>query len=157
MIALRDPSGPAAANAAHPSPTSRSPDAFPSTSPDAHVARGIHWLIDCHDVDRALLADAGRLRALLRGAAEAAGARILFDHVHDFGGDASGPPGVTGVVLLAESHATVHTWPATGFAAIDLFLCGGTDGERAVRFVTDAVAPARVVVRRERRGTDLGD
>ncbi len=126
-------------------------------APSSHDARGTHWLVDCHGVDRALLADAAALRVLLREAAEAAGARILFDHFHDFGhgpvdAGAPSPPGVTGVVLLAESHATIHTWPATGFAAIDLFLCGATDGERAVRVIADAVAPAGVAVRRQPRG-----
>ncbi len=81
---------------------------------------GRHWLVDCHGVAAPLLADVATLRALLRSAVEAAGARILFDHFHDFGHD--GTPGVTGVVLLAESHATIHTWPEAGFAAVDVFL-----------------------------------
>ncbi len=127
------------------------------SSAGIHAARGTHWLVDCHGVDAALLTDATALRALLRGAAGAAGAHILFDHFHDFGDTNAGPPGVTGVVLLAESHATIHTWPATGFAAIDLFLCGATDGERAVAFIETACAPARVAVRREPRGIDAGD
>jgi S-adenosylmethionine decarboxylase len=117
---------------------------------------GTHWLVDCHGVDAAMLADADFLRRALREAAEIAGATILFDHFHDFGGAADGKAGaaagVTGVVLLAESHATIHTWPATGFAAIDLFLCGATKPERAIAHIERTLAPARVVVRREARG-----
>jgi S-adenosylmethionine decarboxylase len=113
-------------------------------------AVGTHWLVDCHGVARARLADVDGLRRTLRAAAEAAGATILFDHFHDFG--EGGVAGVTGVVLLAESHATIHTWPATGFAAIDLFLCGATRPERAIACIEEALAPERVVVRREARG-----
>ncbi len=114
--------------------------------------RGTHWLIDCHGVDATLLADAARLRTLLRDAAESAGARILFDHFHAFAHDGSAQAGVTGVVLLAESHATIHTWPETGFAAIDLFLCGATDPERAVAWIERGFASARTVVTRQQRG-----
>jgi S-adenosylmethionine decarboxylase len=113
-------------------------------------AVGMHWLVDCHGVERARLADVDGLRRALRAAAEAAGATILFDHFHDFGN--GGVAGVTGVVLLAESHATIHTWPATGFAAIDLFLCGATRPERAIASIEQALAPQRVVVKREARG-----
>jgi S-adenosylmethionine decarboxylase len=45
---------------------------------------------------------------------------VLFSHFHAFGEG----QGVTGVVLLAESHITIHTWPECGFAAADIFMCG---------------------------------
>ena len=121
--------------------------------PPTHAAHGRHWLIDCHGVAADLLSDAPMLRGLLREAAEAAGARILFDHFHDFGReDAASTAGVTGVVLLAESHATIHTWPDAGFAAIDVFLCGAVDLDRAVACIERGLRPARVVVKREERG-----
>jgi hypothetical protein len=50
----------------------------------------------------------------------AAGARILHGHFHTFGRR----QGVTGVLLLAESHISIHTWPEAGFAAVDIFMCG---------------------------------
>ena len=115
-------------------------------------AVGVHWLVDCHGVDAAKLASADFLRCALREAAGAAGATILFDHFHDFGGTAGAAAGVTGVVLLAESHATIHTWPATGFAAIDLFLCGPTEPERAIASIESSLVPVRMAVRREARG-----
>ncbi|WP_298193287.1 adenosylmethionine decarboxylase [Novosphingobium sp.] len=66
------------------------------------------------------LADAARVEAALRKAAAAVGARLIGIHVHGFGEGL----GVTGVALLAESHISIHTWPETGVAAVDLFVCG---------------------------------
>lgn len=51
--------------------------------------------------------------------AKAAGATVVGSRFRRFA-----PHGVTGVVLLAESHVTVHTWPELGFAAFDVFTCG---------------------------------
>lgn len=115
-----------------------------------YAPRGTHWLIDCHGVDAGRLADAPLLEALLCAAAEDAGARRLFQHFHRFG-DAP-DAGVTGVVLLAESHITIHTWPEQRFAAIDLFLCGGTHPERALARIERELAPERIVTIRRDRG-----
>jgi S-adenosylmethionine decarboxylase len=119
-------------------------------APERFAPRGAHWLIDCHGVDAALLADAVRLEALLRDAAFEAGARILSSHFHRFGADAAS--GVTGVVVLAESHITIHTWPERRFAAIDLFLCGATQPARALARIERELAPTRTVTTRCERG-----
>lgn len=66
------------------------------------------------------LDETARVEAALRGAAAAARARLLGVNVYGFGEGM----GVTGVALLAESHISVHTWPETGVAAVDLFVCG---------------------------------
>ena len=54
-------------------------------------------------------------------AAELAGATIVSSNFHHFS-----PHGVSGVVIIAESHLTIHTWPEYGYAAVDLFTCGDT-------------------------------
>ena len=93
------------------------------------------------------LDDAALLERAMRAAARAGGATVLGAHLHPFPGG-----GVTGVLLLAESHVTVHTWPERGYAALDLFLCGDTDVEAAADALDAALAPERCERRTIARG-----
>jgi S-adenosylmethionine decarboxylase len=114
--------------------------------PDSPV--GTHLLADLHGVEPDLLRDGSALESLLRRAAEVAGARVLYSHFHSFGaGD-----GVTGVVLLAESHISIHTWPESGLAAADIFMCGLADPGRALKVLIDGLAPAHQSVHILARG-----
>jgi S-adenosylmethionine decarboxylase len=109
---------------------------------------GTHLLADLHGVDADLLQDGIALESLLRRAADVAGARVLYSHFHSFGaGD-----GVTGVVLLAESHISIHTWPESGLAAADIFMCGLADPGRALKVLIDGLAPAHQSVHILARG-----
>jgi S-adenosylmethionine decarboxylase len=83
------------------------------------------------------LTSCAEIEQLLRAAAEAAGAHVLHSHFHGFGDG----QGVTGVVLLAESHISIHTWPEDGFAAADIFMCGAAQPERALSMLREALAP----------------
>jgi len=74
----------------------------------------------------------------------------LDSRFHSFGGG-----GVTGVVLLKESHISVHTWPEHGFAAVDVFMCGGARPDAAVAAIERAWQPQRVDVRESARGARL--
>ena len=124
---------------------------------EASAAVGEHLLLDLYGVAPALLRDAAALEAALRDAANALGATILHAHLHRFDSVRTGLPageqgGVTGVLLLAESHLSIHTWPEHGFAAIDAFMCG-TGTTHAARAVFErALVPERVDVRVARRG-----
>lgn len=80
---------------------------------------GHHLLIELSGCAAELLNDPQSLERSLVGAVEAGGGRILKTFFHHFS-----PQGVTGVVLIAESHLTIHTWPEHGYAALDLFSCG---------------------------------
>jgi S-adenosylmethionine decarboxylase len=106
----------------------------PGTS---HRPAGIHLLADLAGIDAALLGDPSAIDALLREAARAAGARILHSHFHAFGPGM----GVTGVLLLAESHISIHTWPEHGFAAADIFMCGDAQPQRALDVIAAALKP----------------
>jgi S-adenosylmethionine decarboxylase len=72
-----------------------------------------------------------------------AGATILFDYWHPFGENC----GITGVVVLAESHASIHTWNETGFAAIDVFMCGGCDPLKCLPRIEEYFQPEKLDVR----------
>ena len=113
-------------------------------------ALGRHLLADFYGVAAHVLNDADALAATLVAAAHAAGAVPLEKRFHAFGGG-----GVTGVVLLKESHISVHTWPEYGFAAVDVFMCGGARPHDAVAAIERAWQPARIIVRESGRGEQL--
>ncbi|QJQ06234.1 adenosylmethionine decarboxylase [Undibacterium piscinae] len=97
-----------------------------SVIPPDYQPNGEHLLADMYGIAPDKLSDTETIESLLRHSAQAAGAHILFSHFHAF--DAG--KGVTGVVLLAESHITIHTWPECGFAAADIFMCGQAQAQR---------------------------
>jgi S-adenosylmethionine decarboxylase len=111
-------------------------------------AFGNHVLADFYDVTNAILADVDALETLLRASAQSAGAHVLSSHFHSFGAGA----GVTGVVLLAESHISIHTWPESRFAAADIFMCGDADPGRALAVLLNTFMPERHHVETVARG-----
>jgi S-adenosylmethionine decarboxylase len=106
---------------------------------------GMHLLVDLWDASQ--LDDPAHIDAMLREAALAADATILHSHFHNFTGG-----GVSGVLVLAESHISIHTWPERNFAAIDIFMCGACDPYKSLPVLERAFAPARVDVGEQRRG-----
>ena len=96
-------------------------------------ALGRHLLVELHDCDKEALNDLGFLREAMLDAAIDCGAVVLGDSFHHFS-----PQGVSGVVIIAESHLSVHTWPEYGYAAVDIFTCGTTvEPEKAARVLIE--------------------
>ena len=63
------------------------------------------------------------------------------------------PQGLTGVILLAESHLAIHTWPEIDYVAIDIFTCGEKAiPERALKYLKRVFKPKKVVIKRIKRG-----
>jgi S-adenosylmethionine decarboxylase proenzyme len=94
-------------------------------------ALGRHLILEIWDADPHLLDDAHALEQLLLQAARAANATVIQSVFHHFS-----PYGVSGVVVIAESHLTIHTWPEYRYAAIDIFTCGPKmDLEAAVEVI----------------------
>jgi S-adenosylmethionine decarboxylase len=94
-----------------------------------------------------VLDDLGRLVEVSTAACLAAGATVL---------DRLEPQGVTVLVLLAESHFAIHTWPEHGMAAVDCFTCGETDVEAAFAVMRAALSPREVVRMNATRGLKIG-
>ena len=80
---------------------------------------GKQLLLELKGCDEGVLNDMGFLKGVLLKAANEAGATVLGESFHQFN-----PHGVSGVVIIAESHIFIHTWPEHGYAAIDIFTCG---------------------------------
>tara|TARA_B100001013_G_scaffold83959_1_gene45854 strand:- start:1574 stop:1924 length:351 start_codon:yes stop_codon:yes gene_type:complete len=80
---------------------------------------GIHLLLDLEKCDPDKLDDLKGIENLLTRAAKDAGAKIVGKTFHKFN-----PMGITGVVAIAESHISVHTWPEYNYASADIFSCG---------------------------------
>ena len=84
-------------------------------------ALGKHLLLELKDCDKEMLNDVSFLKDILLAAATEAGAEVLGESFHQFN-----PQGVSGVVIIAESHLFIHTWPEYGYAAADIFTCGNS-------------------------------
>lgn len=113
-----------------------------------HIVRGKHLLADFYGVQAVHLQDCTALENLLREAANAANAHILFSHLHSFGPG----QGITGVLLLAESHISIHTWPECRYAALDIFMCGQAEPELALRVLEHALQPSSSKLQTVQRG-----
>jgi len=113
---------------------------------DGEKFAGVHLLIDLWGAER--LDEPDHVDAELRRAAEAAGATILHSHFHHF----SPNDGVSGVVVLAESHISIHTWPERNFAALDVFMCGDCDPHSAIPVLREAFSPTKIELTESRRG-----
>ncbi len=91
------------------------------------TALGHHLLAEFSGCDAAALADLGQVTRAMLQAAEASGATVVTHSFHHFS-----PHGVSGAVIIAESHLAIHTWPEHGFAAVDFFSCGPVDMDRGL-------------------------
>src|SRR5947209_214991 len=110
-----------------------------------------HVLYDVWVEDPSILGKAKPIEELMCRAAEAGGATVLHGYFHQFN-----PPGVTGFLLLAESHISIHTWVDEGFAALDIFTCGVMDTDKVLEVIRDGLKPRHASVRRIVRGGDTG-
>jgi len=80
---------------------------------------GKHILAEYFECECTFLDSEPAIRSLMLEAASRSGATVVGDIFHHFS-----PQGVTGVVVVAESHLAIHTWPEFGYASVDLFTCG---------------------------------
>jgi S-adenosylmethionine decarboxylase len=109
---------------------------------------GRHVLSEFYDCNREVLNDASLVKRYMEEAAVFSGATIVQSAFHRFS-----PHGVSGVVVISESHLAIHTWPEHGYAAVDLFTCGDTvDPWKAHDFLTRRLEARRTSTREVLRG-----
>ncbi|QSH42594.1 adenosylmethionine decarboxylase [Lentisphaerota bacterium ZTH] len=98
--------------------------------------------IEYYDCDAELLADSVRMENVFIEAAKASGATVLGTNFHAFE-----PQGVSGFVVIAESHFSVHAWPEHDYAAVDIFTCGDSiDFEKAVDTLREGMKAGNVII-----------
>jgi len=103
-------------------------------------ALGLHIIADLYGVKGDLIDKVEDIRALLEGAVKYANLTKISSHYYQFK-----PHGATGVVLIAESHISIHTWPELGIATVDVYTCG--DPQQcidAMNFIIEKLNPSRV-------------
>lgn len=112
-------------------------------------ALGKHFLLELNDCDRTLLNDINVIRDIMLAAAKESGATVLGESFHQFS-----PQGVSGVIIIAESHLSIHTWPEHGYAGADIFTCGTTvQPEKAAEVIIERMNPTSHSIMQIYRGT----
>ena len=113
---------------------------------DGQTYAGTHLIIDLWGCER--LDDIPFIEETMRNAVDIAGATLLHIHLHHFTPNA----GVSGVAVLAESHISIHTWPEREYAALDIFMCGDAQPEKAVELLKQSFKPKHADVSSHLRG-----
>ena len=88
------------------------------------------------------------LKKIIKDAIKLSKAKVLHMHMHRFGKG----QGISGVVVLAESHISVHTWPERKYMAFDIFMCGDTFPEKACNYLIEKLKPKSKKVQVVKRG-----
>jgi S-adenosylmethionine decarboxylase len=116
---------------------------------DGERFAGTHLIVDLWGAEG--INDLAYVEDTLRECVEAAEATLLHIHLHHF----TPNDGISGVAVLAESHISIHSWPESGYAALDIFMCGDAKPHRAVEVLRERFRPSHVGVEEHRRGRGL--
>jgi S-adenosylmethionine decarboxylase proenzyme len=111
-------------------------------------ALGRHLLIEFYGCDRDILNDVEQVKKEMKEAAIRSGATVVDTVFHLFN-----PHGVSGVVVIAESHLAIHTWPEFGYCALDIFTCGNQiNSQKALVYFKKSLKAANASVMEIKRG-----
>lgn len=106
---------------------------------------GKHLLIDLYDCENHGMQS--EIESVMISSCEATGATVLFSYLHPFTGG-----GVSGAIILAESHMSIHSWPELSFISLDIFVCGDCDPYLALPLLVNYFQPQSRKVTEQRRG-----
>lgn len=120
-----------------------------NAKPESTVVNlGRHLLAEFYDCNPNILNNVQLIEEAMVDAAVACGATVVTKNFHHFS-----PYGVSGVVVIAESHLAIHTWPEYGYAAVDLFTCGDScDPQMAHDFLVEKLGAKSTHVSQLKRG-----
>jgi S-adenosylmethionine decarboxylase proenzyme len=111
-------------------------------------ALGRHILAEYYSCDTTVLNSIELLENCMQSAVRASGATIIDSTFHKFS-----PHGVSGVIVIAESHMAIHTWPEYGYAAVDFFTCGDrVDPWKAFDYMNKLLKPEKHSTKELQRG-----
>ncbi len=114
-------------------------------------ALGRHLLMELEDCNEEILNNLDTLKEAMLTAANEAGATVMAESFHRFN-----PHGISGVVVVAESHLFIHTWPEYGYAAADIFTCGTTvQPEKAAEVLIEKLGARKHSIQEIARGTRI--
>ena len=116
-------------------------------------SQGHHIILDLYGCDPYILDDYDYLYDVLCDSLSLANARLLGISGHKFE-----PQGVTLLALLAESHASIHTWPQERYAAVDMYTCGeNMKTHKAAYYLKEKLGATKSVEREIQRSTNIED
>ena len=114
---------------------------------------GRHMLVELYECDKNVLNNQDLIQKSMEEAAVKSNATVVNSIFHQFN-----PHGVSGVVVIAESHLAIHTWPEYNYAAVDLFTCGTSVNPRiAFEILKDRLGAAHFTTRELNRGLEDKD
>lgn len=109
---------------------------------------GRHLIAELFNCDKQILTDVNKIREIFIKAAKEANMHVVTSHFHRFN-----PHGVSGMVIVAESHLSIHTWPEHGYAAVDIYVCGDeADPWNAYRIIVTELKAKQVTALELKRG-----
>ena len=104
---------------------------------ELHSTIGHHYIVEASGCDPKIIGSVEKVQQILVKAAEIAGSHVWAISFSKFP-----PNGVSGVVVISESHISTHTWPEMRYGALDIYTCGNSgDPEKAVIYAVEAFAP----------------
>lgn len=108
-----------------------------------------HMLLEMWVDDRSLVERVEPLRSMILEGAAAIGMNVIYEHFHQFS-----PHGMTGVIVLAESHVTVHTWVDQGLAVVDVISCGAANPADLAAYLEEHLSPVAREISVETRSVE---
>ncbi len=118
-----------------------------------HPTRGEHYIVELSGCNPEIIGNIEKVQDILVEAAHRANVEVWSVSFHRFP-----PNGVSGVVVISESHLSIHTWPEEKYAAIDIYTCGeSAEPEKAVEYVIQAFEAQHAHITELTRGLHDGD